>query len=70
MARKLKCDLCGKLHATLGGYEDDGGSHDGSWWVCLKCFAKADKLAAKDDRWPDARDFRMISDRKKIPQPG
>jgi hypothetical protein len=54
MTRKLKCDVCEKLYTTLGNYGDK------EWWLCFKCFAKADALAAKANRWPDERDFRMV----------
>lgn len=59
MIRKLTCDVCAKLCATLGSY---GDRYDGEWWVCLRCFAKADELAAKADRWPDARDFKTVKE--------
>lgn len=49
---KLACSICEKGFATLGCYNDGGG-----WWLCNKCFSKADALAARDDRWPDARDY-------------
>ena len=52
---KLRCDICGKWYATLGCY---GGQH--GWWICVKCFSQADKLAAKEDRWPDERDYQVL----------
>jgi hypothetical protein len=58
-AGKLACDICGKLYGVLGSY---GDHDDGGWWVCLKCFAKADELAEKEDRWPNARDFERLKD--------
>lgn len=63
MTRKLKCDVCDKLYPTLGNYGDK------EWWLCLKCFAKADALAAKDDRWPDERDFQIVKSKmsKRMP---
>lgn len=59
MKKKLTCDVCGKRHKTLGSYGDD------DWWMCLECFEKADELAAKDDRWPDERDFKAVKDELK-----
>ncbi len=50
MSSKLSCRSCGRKFASLIRYRDDG------WWVCNKCFESADALAAKDGRWPDARD--------------
>jgi hypothetical protein len=60
-AGKLTCDVCGKPHATLGSY-GDRDSESQMWWMCLKCFGKADDLAAKQDRWPDARDFKAVKE--------
>jgi hypothetical protein len=57
--KKLTCDICGKLYETLGSY---GNHTDDEWWMCLKCFGKADELAAKEDRWPDARDFKTVKE--------
>jgi hypothetical protein len=52
---RLNCSCCGKAHAWLGCYGDDR-----TWWLCPKCFNAADKLSAKEDRWPDERDYRAI----------
>lgn len=52
---KLTCDVCGHLYQTLGVY---GDTED--WFVCLECFSKADAMAAKEDRWPDSKDFARL----------
>jgi hypothetical protein len=52
--KKLACDACGRLYETLGSYGDD------RWFVCLRCFEKADAMAAKEDRWPSGRDFARL----------
>jgi hypothetical protein len=49
--KKLRCDVCGKRYETLGGY---GDSAPLGWWICLKCFGKADAIAEREDRWPEA----------------
>jgi hypothetical protein len=56
--KKLRCDVCGKLYETLGGY---GDSAPPGWWICLKCFAKADAIAKREDRWPEPRDFEKVA---------
>lgn len=53
----MNCDICGKKFKTLGNYGDGD-----KWWICLKCFDKADTRAFRDDRWPDARDFEYLRD--------
>jgi recombinational DNA repair protein (RecF pathway) len=50
-SNKLICDVCGKSHESLGSYT---GSE---WFVCLRCFAKIDAMAAKENRWPNHQDF-------------
>lgn len=55
----LRCDVCGKPQPSLGGY---GPGCEG-WWVCLKCFGKADAIAEKQDRWPNASDFQALKSR-------
>jgi hypothetical protein len=55
---KLLCDCCGKKFETLGSYGDR------NWWVCDRCFDQADLLAARDDRWPDKRDFSLVRARQ------
>lgn len=52
----LICDICGKKFETLGGY----GVED--WWVCLKCFSKADACSELHDRWPNEEDFIQIKE--------
>jgi hypothetical protein len=52
---KLPCDVCGKLSNTLGRY-----SENSKWWVCHRCFEKADAIAEKADRWPDDNDFAQL----------
>ena len=56
---KMICDICGKAFPTLGRYGDD------KWWVCLKCFDKADAMASACDRWPDARDFEKLKQKSR-----
>jgi hypothetical protein len=51
---KMKCDACGKLYEVLGRYGDC------DWWVCWRCFDKADRLSYEEDRWPDIRDFEAV----------
>jgi hypothetical protein len=53
---KIACDICGKYHATLGGY----GEGCEGWWVCLKCFGKVDRVAQAEDRWPNVKDFKKL----------
>lgn len=61
MVQKMKCDICRKSYESLGSYSDEKGpGYNGRWWMCNKCFEKADELAAKNDRWPDARDFKKV----------
>jgi hypothetical protein len=48
---KLVCNVCRRSCETLGQYGV------AKWWVCLRCFEAADRIAAKEDRWPDERDF-------------
>jgi hypothetical protein len=55
--KKLTCDVCEKPFDTLGSY---GGGDAEEWWVCFKCFEKADAIAEKEDRWPDAGDFARL----------
>lgn len=58
---KIPCNICGKKFATLGSYGDEINPTTGQrWWLCLQCFEKADALAALENRWPDARDFRHL----------
>jgi hypothetical protein len=57
MARKLTCDVCGKRYETLGSYSNDDVPW---WWICGRCFTKADVIAASEDRWPDAKDFARL----------
>jgi hypothetical protein len=55
MPKKLACDVCGKFYESLGSYDDIG-----DWWVCWRCFEKADVMAAREDRWPEAKDFTQL----------
>ena len=52
---KLSCDVCGKFCKTLGCYDDSG-----KWWICLRCFSKADAMAEREDRWPDETDVARL----------
>jgi hypothetical protein len=63
--KKLICDVCGKGFGTLGSYGDD------HWWVCLKCFEKADALAALDERpWQDAaQPIATVADLVRLTEP-
>lgn len=54
-SNKLACDVCGTLHATLGSYDDEN-----KWFVCFRCFEKADAVAEKEDRWPNGNDFAQL----------
>lgn len=49
----LLCDVCDKGFETVCQY----GSPE---WVCDSCFAKADALAAKEDRWPGPIHFALV----------
>ena len=49
--KKLACDACGKPQKTLCTYDDF------RWFVCMRCFEKADAMAAKEDRWPNHQDI-------------
>ena len=55
---KLTCDVCGKLYDTLGCYNEAGED----WFVCFRCFEIADAAAAKEDRWPNNKDFARLKE--------
>jgi hypothetical protein len=59
---KLKCDICGKYYKTLGGYTEPAVAPGEDWWVCLKCFEKADAMAEKEDCWPNEVHFRRLQE--------
>ena len=60
---KVVCDVCGKGFATLGCYGEEKEKGK-MWWLCFKCFNKADERSALEDEWPDARDYQHLKERR------
>ena len=54
----IPCDCCAKPQTCLLQPSPD------PWFVCNSCFEAADFLANHNNRWPDARDFLAIKNRK------
>jgi hypothetical protein len=53
---KLLCDVCDRGYDGLGYYRDCENMS-----VCLRCMAKADRIAYRDgNRWPNADDLRLV----------
>jgi hypothetical protein len=64
--RTLRCDVCDKPKQVLACYTESQ-----KWWVCDRCFFKADLIAAteagRDNRWPCDEDFARLASNEAAP---
>jgi hypothetical protein len=55
--KKLLCDICKTPHEILVS----NTLRYPTWHVCGWCFEKVDALAAREGRWPEAKDFLRLA---------